>query len=121
MLRSCIASGIAAVCLFTVLKGFSDSREAYTDILYTAPHAEMAPFQRVWNPDTNSDYSITDFSKEPDGFDDDRGEEKLCGEDGSKCPELPAFDGEEYFDSKPIGLERHILFYSYLFAVIKTA
>ena len=27
-----------------------------TTELFTAPHAEVAPFSRVWNPDTNSVY-----------------------------------------------------------------
>jgi hypothetical protein len=105
MLRAWLASGVAATAgLLIILIGFAGNRQVDRDILYTAPHAEMAPFQRVWNPDTNSDYSISDFSKEPDGVDDDDdSEKKLCGEDGSKCPELPAFNGEDYFDSKPIG------------------
>lgn len=75
-------------------------------VLYTAPHAEVATFQRVWNPDTNSDYSLKDFEKDSE-FDDESEADKdtvfSCGEEGSNCPEVPAFGGENYFDSKPIG------------------
>lgn len=31
-----------------------------TTELFTAPHAEVAPFSRVWNPDTNSVYEDAD-------------------------------------------------------------
>ncbi len=106
MLRAWYACGIAAaLCLLLIFNGFDENSQTYPDVLYTAPHAEMAPFQRVWNPDTRSDYSTPDFSKESDGSDDHDGDKTLCGEDGSKCPKLPAFQGEDYFDSKPIGLQ----------------
>eukprot|EP00287_Rhodomonas_sp_CCMP768_P015362 CAMPEP_0196758586 /NCGR_PEP_ID=MMETSP1091-20130531/104265_1 /TAXON_ID=302021 /ORGANISM="Rhodomonas sp., Strain CCMP768" /LENGTH=187 /DNA_ID=CAMNT_0042107415 /DNA_START=13 /DNA_END=576 /DNA_ORIENTATION=+ len=69
--------------------------------LFTDPHAEVAPFQRVWNPDTDNAHTVKDLSSERSEskiiFDD------LCGIDGSKCPELPAFNGEDYFSSTPIG------------------
>jgi hypothetical protein len=43
-----------------------------TTKLYTQPHAEVAPFQRVWNPDTNSVYE--DPNDWPGGdADDDEG------------------------------------------------
>jgi hypothetical protein len=78
--------------------------EASETALYTAPHSEMAPFQRVWNPDTNSDYSVADFSRdEADDEPNDDSDVELCGKDGSNCPQVPAFKGEDYFDSKPIG------------------
>jgi hypothetical protein len=110
MLRISYASGVAtAICVLIMIYGFDENIQIYPSVLYTAPHAEMAPFQRVWNPDTRSDYTIPDFSKESDGLDGDDGEKTLCGEDGSKCPELPAFNGEDYFDSKPIGLQIHAL------------
>ncbi len=69
--------------------------------LITAPHADFATFQRVWNPDTNSDYSPKDFSEDGDEADSDV--QSDCGEDGKGCPEVPSFGGEDYFDSKPIG------------------
>ncbi len=75
-------------------------------ILITASHSEMAPFQRVWNPDTNSDYSRPEFGREDDDSDSNEDDQNLaepCGVDGSKCGEIPAFNGEDYFDSKPIG------------------
>ncbi len=41
-----------------------------TTELYTAPHSEVAPFQRVWNPDTNSVYEDPDdWPKESDDED----------------------------------------------------
>eukprot|EP00961_Rhodomonas_salina_P118252 1591320-Rhodomonas_salina.3 len=73
-------------------------------VLYTAAHAEVAPFSRVWNPDTNNPHMNDEFA-----VDDKKGDrdeiivDSLCGTDGSKCPELPAFNGEDYFSSKPIG------------------
>jgi len=69
--------------------------------MYTAPHSEVAPFQRVWNPDTNNDYTEKDFA----GGDGDEGpvKDELCGTNGDDCPELPAFNGEDYFNDKPIG------------------
>jgi hypothetical protein len=69
-------------------------------VLYTSPHSEVAPFQRVWNPDTNNAYAIDEFPEKPSGPDP---VESLCGVDGTKCPELPAFNGEDYFDEKPLG------------------
>lgn len=30
-------------------------------------------------------------------------QDELCGPDGKGCPELPAFNGEDYFDDKPVG------------------
>ncbi len=69
-------------------------------MLYTSPHSEVAPFQRVWNPDTNNAYPIDEFPEKPEAADP---VESLCGLDGSKCPELPAFNGEDYFDEKPLG------------------
>jgi hypothetical protein len=74
------------------------------NVLYTAPHAEFAPFQRVWNPDTNNDYSVQDFSG--DEGDDDSGiiTDDIAGDDGKfRDVEVPAFNGEDYFDAKPIG------------------
>ena len=41
-----------------------------TTELYTAPHSEVAPFQRVWNPDTNNVYEDPDdWPKESDDDD----------------------------------------------------
>jgi hypothetical protein len=72
--------------------------------LYTAPHAEIAPFQRVWNPDTNNYYSSEDFSSDgSDGIENSDLDSPLCGLDGNNCPEIPAFGGEDYFNNKPIG------------------
>eukprot|EP00961_Rhodomonas_salina_P112371 1512196-Rhodomonas_salina.2 len=54
--------GVAAVSLLVscawLLTGNSDS----ATVLYTNPHAEVAPFQRVWNPDTNNAYTIDEFA-----------------------------------------------------------
>ena len=108
MRHSWHAIGIASTLyLLVIYNGYDSPRKMYPDVLYTAPHAEMAPFQRVWNPDTRSYFSVPDFSKESDEAD-DKGEKNLCGVDGSKCPELPAFNGEDYFDSKPIGLKSQL-------------
>lgn len=74
-----------------------------TTELYTAPHSEVAPFQRVWNPDTNNVYEDpNDWPKESDD-DDTITKDTLCGENGDECPEIPAFSGEDYFDDKPLG------------------
>jgi hypothetical protein len=97
-------------CAFLVLNLNKTRNAAIPTILYTASHSEMAPFQRVWNPDTNSDYSLADFSKDDDDAKDDDSLVVLCGEDGSKCPKIPAFSGEDYFDSKPIGLHLSHIF-----------
>ena len=72
-------------------------------VLYTAPHAEVAPFQRVWNPDTNNDYTVDDFAKDSDSDEDGVVTDDLCGPDGTNCPELPAFGGEDYFSNTPVG------------------
>ena len=34
-------------------------------VLYTAAHLDVAPFQRVWNPDTNNDYTAKEFAEGP--------------------------------------------------------
>jgi len=74
-----------------------------TTELYTAPHSEVAPFQRVWNPDTNNVYEDPDdWPKESDD-DDTITKDELCGSNGDECPELPSFNGEDYFDDKPLG------------------
>ncbi len=40
--------------------------------LFTAPHAEVAPFQRVWNPDTDNGHAIDEFAHDEDeGGEDD--------------------------------------------------
>jgi hypothetical protein len=78
------------------------------NVLFTAPHAEFAPFQRVWNPDTNNDYSVQDFSS--DEGDEDSGivTDDIAGDDGKfKDVEVPAFNGEDYFDAKPIGCAKY--------------
>mmetsp|Transcript_11628 Transcript_11628/g.18260 ORF Transcript_11628/g.18260 Transcript_11628/m.18260 type:complete len:106 (+) Transcript_11628:83-400(+) len=88
---------VAAICLLVCSQ---TSRPQVPTVLYTAPHAEVAPFSRVWNPDTNDDYTPKEFAKEGGEnlvYDD------LCGPDGSKCPELPAFNGEDYFDGQALG------------------
>ena len=103
---SCLTFAVCAVVLINMSRATARLRSP--TVLYTAPHAEFATFQRVWNPDSNSDYSLKDFSKESDDDSDaDQDVAFLCGEDGSKCPEVPAFGGEDYFDQKPIGL--HLL------------
>lgn len=74
-----------------------------TTKLYTAPHSEVAPFQRVWNPDTNNVYEDpNDWPNESDD-DDTITKDELCGNNGDECPEIPSFNGEDYFDDKPIG------------------
>jgi hypothetical protein len=100
--------GVIAAISFTLLAfNLTEMKPTMTPtILYTASHSEMAPFQRVWNPDTRSDYSLAEFSKDDSEAKDDDEIAVLCGEDGSKCPEVPAFKGEDYFDSKPIGFQR---------------
>jgi hypothetical protein len=88
------------------------STGARWDVLYTAPHAEFAPFQRVWNPDTNNDYSVQDFSD--DEGDEDSGivTDDVAGDDGKfKDVEVPAFNGEDYFDAKPIGCVKNLIRY----------
>ena len=72
-------------------------------ILFTAPHAEFAPFQRVWNPDSNNDYTEKDFSRE-DEDKDEISTDDVAGADGKYSEvNIPAFNGEDYFDDKPIG------------------
>jgi hypothetical protein len=103
--RARVVLGLIAAtsCAFLAFNRTALKRAVIPTVLYTASHSEMAPFQRVWNPDTRSDYSIPDFTKDSDAEEDDGDSVALCGDDGSKCPKVPAFRGEEYFDSKPIG------------------
>ena len=81
------------------------------NVLYTAPHADIAPFQRVWNPDTNNDYTEKEFSNDDGDGDDGIVTDEISGEDGKFTGvNVPAFNGEDYFDDKPIGYDMHILF-----------
>ena len=103
---SCFAIACCSLVIVNIVRE-NNGRESiqaapFPVVLYTAPHGEMAPFQSVWNPDTNSDYTPKDFSMDEDDSKDD-GDKFLCGDDGRKCPEVPSFNGEDYFDSKPIG------------------
>jgi hypothetical protein len=57
----------------------------------------------IHTPNNNSvDPSIADEWAHKDSPDDIK-EDELCGTDGKHCPELPAFNGEDYFDDKPLG------------------
>uniref|UniRef100_A0A7S4P8Y3 PA14 domain-containing protein n=1 Tax=Guillardia theta TaxID=55529 RepID=A0A7S4P8Y3_GUITH len=101
--KSAVVGSLLAVIVVAALI-LNESAEK--SVLYTAPHSEVAPFQRVWNPDTNNVYE--DPNEWPTGpgwnsDDDEPAQDKLCGSDGSDCPEIPAFNGEDYFDDKPIG------------------
>jgi hypothetical protein len=55
----------------------------------------------VWNPDTNNVYE--DPNDWPKADDEGIVKDELCGEHGDECPEVPAFNGEDYFDDKPLG------------------
>ncbi|MGB1597899.1 MAG: hypothetical protein ACPIOQ_34405, partial [Promethearchaeia archaeon] len=72
-----------------------------TTQLYTSPHAEVAPFSRVWNPDTNNVYEDPDDWPSPPRGGSGITKDELCGNNGDECPELPSFNGEDYFDDKP--------------------
>ena len=74
-----------------------------TTQLYTSPHAEVAPFSRVWNPDTNNVYEDPDDWPSPPRGGSGITKDELCGNNGDECPELPSFNGEDYFDDKPLG------------------
>ncbi|KAJ1494548.1 hypothetical protein T484DRAFT_2470355 [Baffinella frigidus] len=92
----------AALVVLVALAGIQSRRQGRPTVLYTAAHSEVAPFQRVWNPDTNNDYTEKEFASED--HKNDPVMDTLCGTDGTKCPELPAFNGEDYFEAgKPIG------------------
>lgn len=93
--------GLAVLALGVCLVALGVYVKPRSVVMYTAPHSEVAPFQRVWNPDTNNDYTEKDFA----GGDGDEGpvKDELCGTNGDDCPELPAFNGEDYFNDKPIG------------------
>ena len=74
-------------------------------VLYTAPHAEFAPFQRIWNPpeSPNDDEAQRDSGDEGNG-DDEIVTDDIAGEDGKYSDvNIPAFNGEDYFDNTPIG------------------
>lgn len=75
-------------------------------VLYTSAHSEVAPFQRVWNPDSNNAHVVDEFPEKSVDFEP---LDSLCGLDGSKCPEVPAFNGEDYFDEKPLGYGNRVM------------
>ena len=98
-----IATGIGVLAVGVCLLALSGMQTLPEEVvLYTAPHSEVAPFQRVWNPDTNNDYTDDPFASDAE---DDAApvKDELCGNNGDDCPELPAFNGEDYFDDTPIG------------------
>ena len=94
--------GLAVLALGVCLVALGVYVQPSAVALYTAPHSEVAPFQRVWNPDTNNDYTVKDFASDA-SEDDGPVQDELCGSNGDDCPELPAFNGEDIFDDKPIG------------------
>eukprot|EP00802_Teleaulax_amphioxeia_P023057 Tamp_23582.p1 GENE.Tamp_23582~~Tamp_23582.p1 ORF type:complete len:314 (+),score=79.69 Tamp_23582:3-944(+) len=103
--RTGAPAAVALLACSVVLGLIVAARTQRRAVLYTAAHAEVAPFQRIWNPDTNSDYTPRAF----EGGDRDEGgvglHDTLCGQslEQDDCPEVPAFSGEDYFDEKQIG------------------
>ena len=81
--------------------GHSQGGQGGATVLYTSPHSEVAPFARVWNPDTNNaspNEEEVAMQTALDKEEEDTGLPDVADADG----EIPAFSGEDYFTSKPL-------------------
>jgi hypothetical protein len=78
-------------------------RELSPVILYSAP-SEIDPLERVQRREYTS---LTQFLKDT-GNDSDDGKALvvLCGDDGRKCPQVSASQGEDDFEFKPMTAEQ---------------
>ena len=69
-------------------------------VLYLSPHAEIAPFSRSWDPSRTIKVEDDEWARRQESG---PVKDELCGNNGDDCPDIPAFNGEDYFDDKPLG------------------
>ncbi len=107
---SCLAFVSCALIVFNI-SGVGRDRESSPVILYSAP-SEMDPMGRV----QRSEYSsLTQFLKDT-GNDSNDGKALvvLCGDDGSKCPQVSVSQGDDDFEFTPMNEEQRTVWKKWL-------